>query len=369
MRVVYVSTRSDVVGGSNVHIRDMALAMQERGHAVLVLGGQEGPFAADVVAHGVPYEPLWHLHRAIRPVSDVRAVAEMRRAIVRFGPDLVSLHTAKAGVVGRLALWGGGIPVIYTAHGWSFTTGIPGLEAAVYGVIERLAAPLATRIVDVCEYERDLALARRVGSPARHVVVHNGMPDVTEDLRADPAEDPPRLVMVARFDPPKDHLTLLTALAGCKDLAWTLDLVGNGPEEEAVRALVEELSLAERVSFLGVRNDVAAVLARAQVFVLATRWEGFPRSVLEAMRAGLPAVASDVGGVREAIADGVNGFVVPPGDPEALADRLRRLIGDAEARSRMGAAGRERYEHEFRFETMFERTFAVYEEALRERRR
>lgn len=364
MRIVYVSTRSDVIGGSNVHIRDMALAMQERGHSVLVLGGQEGPFSDDIVAHGLRYEPLRHLHRAIRPLSDIRAVIEIGRTIERFRPDLVSLHTAKAGVVGRLALWRSDIPVIYTAHGWSFTAGIPRLEAAVYSGIERLMAPLATRIVNVCEYEQDLTLARRVGAPSRHVVVHNAMPDVPEDLRSNPAEDPPRLVMVARFAEQKDHATLLEALSACRDLDWTIDLVGGGPLEREVRATAEKLSLADRVAFLGARNDVAAVLAKAQVFVLATRWEGFPRSVLEAMRAGLPAVASEVGGMRESIADGVNGFIVPPGDPEALADRLRQLIADPEARRRMGVAGRERYERQFRFETMFERTFAVYQEAL-----
>lgn len=368
MRIVYVSTRSDTVGGSNVHIRDMALAMRDRGHSVSVLGGQMGPFAADIVAHNIPYEPLWHLNRSIRPVSDARAVAEMRRAIGRFKPDLVSLHTAKAGVVGRLALWGSGLPVIYTAHGWTFTKGIPSLEAAVYSRVERLVAPLAKRIVNVCEYERSVALEHRVGSPEQHVVVHNGVPDVPIP-GATPGAEPPRLVMVARFDVPKDHLTLLNALADCTDIPWTLELVGDGPKLAAASSLAESLFPEGRVVFHGARSDVAAVLARAQAFVLTTRWEGFPRSVLEAMRAGIPAVASDVGGVREAIEDRVTGFVVPPGDPKTLADRLRRLLTDSAARARMGAAGRQRYLREFRFETMFDRTLAVYQQALEEARR
>lgn len=359
MRIAYVSTRSDTIGGSNVHIRDVAFAMRRLDHDAHVLGGGNGPFADAVREVGLPYHPLRNLGREVRPHRDLPAVLELRARLRELAPHLISLHTAKAGFVGRLATRGLGVPVVYTAHGWSFTQGVPKRSAAVYAALERAVAPLADRIVDVCDFERDVALARGVGRPEQHVVVHNGMPDVPPRLQADPARHPPRLVMVARFEQPKDHGTLLRALARCDDLPWELHLIGDGPSQDACREQAAALGQGERITFAGARPDIAEGLAQAQVFVLTSRWEGFPRSILEAMRAGLPVVASAVGGVHEAVADGVNGFVVPP-DDALLVARLRALLGDADLRRRMGAEGRLRYEARFTFEAMLARTLDVY---------
>jgi glycosyltransferase involved in cell wall biosynthesis len=110
--------------------------------------------------------------------------------------------------------------------------------------------------------------------------------------------------------------------------------------------------------------DIAEWLAGSQIFVLISNWEGFPRSILEAMRAGLPVVATDVGGVSESVDDGVTGFLVPRGGTAELNDRLHRLIADPALRARMGALGRARYETHFTFEHMLRRTLNVYEDAL-----
>lgn len=364
MRVLYVSTRSDVVGGSNVHIRDVALAMMKLGHEVRVLGGQDGAYADDLRANGVPYAPLYHLVRDVNPYRDVRAVSEIRRHLRNFAPDILSLHTAKAGTVGRLAAWGTGIPVVYTPHGWTFTTGVPKGPATVYSAIERALAPLADAIVNVCEFERTLALNRRVGRAAQHHTIHNGMPD-TATLAAAPKESgTARLVMVARFEEPKDHRTLIRALEDCLDLEWSLDLIGSGPLQQEVEAMVDAAGLKERVSILGPRDDVATLLATYHLFVLTSRWEGFPRSILEAMRAGLPVLASGVGGVHEAVLEGRNGYVLTVGDHETTVQHLRALISNPELRGSMGKEGRKLFEQRFTFERMFGETLALYEELL-----
>jgi glycosyltransferase involved in cell wall biosynthesis len=120
----------------------------------------------------------------------------------------------------------------------------------------------------------------------------------------------------------------------------------------------------ERVRFLGYQTDPAPTLARAGIFVLSSRSEGFPRSVLEAMRAGLPVVATNVGGVPEAVVNGVNGLLVPPGDPGALAASLERLLDDGELRKRMGAEARRTYQNRFGFDRMAEETVEVYRSVL-----
>jgi glycosyltransferase involved in cell wall biosynthesis len=173
-----------------------------------------------------------------------------------------------------------------------------------------------------------------------------------------------RICSIARFESPKDHRTLLQALAALRAEPWELDLVGDGPLEAKTRRLAGELDLAGRVKFLGYLEEPARALAAAQVFVLSSRSEGFPRSILEAMRAGLPVAASEVGGVGEAVADGVNGLLVPARSPEALATALARLITDAALRQRLGAAARATFETRFHWASMVDNTAAIYATVL-----
>jgi glycosyltransferase involved in cell wall biosynthesis len=364
MRIAYVITRADSVGGATIHVLEMARWMLSQGHQTGVFAGGAGPVIERLAEAGVPCRSLRFLQRAVHPVLDVRAWFELMEALREFQPDLVSTHTAKAGWIGRAACARLGLPAIYTPHGLPVGDRMTPRVAPFYRLAERLAAEWGHAIVCVCEAERRLALAHRIAPPERLHVIHNGVRDVPEALRASPAMSPPRIVSVARFEPPKDQATLLNALARLGDLDWELDLVGDGPTEAAHRALARRLGIAERVHFLGYQPDVAAILARAQIFALSSRSEAFPRSVLEAMRAGLPVVATDTGGVSEAVENGTTGALVPRGDAQSLSEALRRLIVDPAARQLQGAAARARYESHFRLEHMIEKTAALYESVL-----
>jgi glycosyltransferase involved in cell wall biosynthesis len=175
------------------------------------------------------------------------------------------------------------------------------------------------------------------------------------------------MVSVARLEAPKDFRTLLKALAALRSLDWELELIGDGPLEREVREVAARGGIAERVRLLGYQAEPAIALARAQIFVLSSRSEGFPRSILEAMRAGLAVVASNVGGVSEAVAEGATGLLVPAGNAEALSGALRKLIGDAAERKRMGHAARLTYEGRFGFERMLQKTVALYDAVARVR--
>ena len=361
MRIAYVVTRADSVGGASVHVLEMARWMLSQGHEAVVFVGGAGPVIERLADAGVPCRPLRFLQRAVHPVNDVRAWCELMDALREFQPDLVSTHTAKAGWIGRAACARLGLAAVYTPHGLPVGDRMSWRVAPFYGVAERVAARWGRAIICVCEREKRLALARRIAPPEQLHVVHNGVRDVPEALRASPAVSPPRIVSVARFEAPKDQATLLAALARLGDLNWELDLVGDGPAETASRALAKRLGFAGRVRFLGYQPDVAAILARAQIFALASRSEAFPRSVLEAMRAGLPVVASDAGGVSEAVENGTTGALVPRSNAQSFSEALRRLILDPAARQRQGAAARARYESNFRLEYMIEKTAALYE--------
>lgn len=365
MKIAYIVTRADPIGGAQIHVRDLAAAMQEQGHSVIVLVGGTGPFLEDLRSRGLTTVALKHLIVPIRPWEDLRAFREIRTVLAAFGPDLVAAHSAKAGVLGRMVARTLGVPVVVTTHGWSFTAGVPPVKAAIYRWIERATGPLsADRTITVSEYDRRLALRARILPAHRVVTVHNGMPDIPAGLRAEPGRTPPRLVMVARFGAQKDHTTLLRALADLRDEAWELDLVGEGPLLAEMESLAASLGLGARVNFLGQRMDVDRILANAQISLLVTNWEGFPLSILESMRAELPVVASAVGGVGESVLDGDTGFLVPPGQPEPLRDRLRQLLADPDLRVRFGRRGRQVFEERFALDQTVSKTLAVYRGVL-----
>lgn len=366
MKLVYVITRSDLIGGAQVHVRDLARTMQELGHSVNVLVGGEGPFTEELRRLGIPFLSLRYLVRDVEPLRDLRAFLELRSVLSVLKPDLVSAHSTKAGILARLAARSLGLRVIFTAHGWAFAEGVATTQRMMYALAERVAAMFCDRIITVSEHDRSLALKYRLVPKDKVVVVHNGMPDVQPTMRSRPEAEPVRIIMVARFEPQKDHITLLRAVAGLRHLGWVLEFVGSGAQVEAAREAVARLGLTDRVCFLGARRDVAERLAMAQIFVLVSRWEGLPRSILEAMRAGLPVVASDVGGVREAVVDRVTGFLVPRGDHETLRLVLYKLIREPSLRKKMGEAGRRRYEEMFTFEKMVAKTLRVYESVMGE---
>ncbi len=356
MRIAYVITRGDAVGGASIHVRDLSSAMQARGHEVLVLLGGCGAVTEELARLGVPFRTLPSLQKALHPVRDVEAVGQCLRALRDWKPDLVSTHTAKAGFVGRAAARLLGIPAIFTPHGWAVGDRLGRTRGLVFTLAEKAAAPWAAAIVNVCEAERRLALARGIGRPEQHRVIYNGVRDVDPELRARPGvAGPMRIISVARFEPPKDHETLFSAVASLSG-DWQLELVGDGPLEFAARARYAS----ERVRFHGYVRDPASLLAAAHVFVLSSRSEGFPRSILEAMRAGLPVIASDVGGVREAV-NYTNGVVVPPGDAERLRAALQRMHDSPGERQPMGNAGHQLFVEHFRFEQTLLATEMLYE--------
>jgi glycosyltransferase involved in cell wall biosynthesis len=257
-----------------------------------------------------------------------------------------------------------GLAAVHTPHGWSIGERISTASGRIITLAERVAARWARAVICVCEYERRLAIEKRVAAPEDLFVVHNGVHDIGPELRAVADAQPVRVCSIARLDAPKDHVTLLEACARIEAGEWTLELVGDGPLEGELRARAGALGIAGKVRFLGYKNDPAGVLGGAQMFALSSRSEAFPRSVLEAMRAGLPVVASDVGGVREAVAHGETGLLVPPGDAEALRAAIARLAGDASLRRVFGDAARRVYEQRFRLECMVAKTEAVYHAAL-----
>lgn len=364
VKIVYVITRSDVIGGASVHLLDLALGSSKAGHSVDVLVGGEGVFNTRARDLGLSCHSLKYLVREISPGKDIRAFFELRAMLSKLKPDLVHVHSSKAGILGRLAAKSLGLPAVFTAHGWAFTEGVSEKRRFVYRNIERVMARFSDQILTVSEFDRQLALEAKVGDEETVLTIHNGMPEVGSNRVSFTQSDQIRLIMVARFEVPKNQKFLLEALAKVETKNWELELVGDGPTLESARKLAAQLGIAEKVVFSGACDDVPIRLSRSDVFILISDWEGLPLTILEAMRSGLAVIASNVGGVSELVANGDNGFVVDRGDQQGLVDALTQLIKSAELRKKQGISGQYRYRTNFTFDIMLDKILKIYQKVL-----
>jgi glycosyltransferase involved in cell wall biosynthesis len=325
-------------------VAQLARAVSGRFEVTVAAWGP-GPLREAVAQAGAEYAELRHVRRPINPWRDLLGLLELVRLCRRVRPDIVHANSSKAGVLGRLAAVLTAVPIrIFTVHGWAFAAH-RGFARRLYLWADRLMRPLTTVSICVAENERTVGVAARTCSPERTVVVHNAVDAAAVAVtRFDQSVS--RIVSVGRFKYPKDFATLIEAFARL-DPNFRAALVGDGPERAAIEAAVRRHGLAERVELLGERADVPALLAESDVFVLSSRSEGLPVSVLEAMAARLPVVATAVGGLPELVVEGQTGYLVSPGDPGALAAALRPLLADRDLRSRLGDAGRARVEERF----------------------
>jgi len=365
LRILYIITRSDVIGGASVHLLDLASGVQKAGHEVIIVVGGNGVFVDRAREQGLQCISTIHLVRALSATSDFRGYLALKSIISSWKPDLVHAHSSKAGILGRLAAKRLSIPCVFTAHGWAFTEGVSSSRRLLYRWIERGFAYYATKIITVSRYDRDLALRSNVGDSELIVTVHNGMPSVGIDVGFERSTRVTRIIMVARFDAPKDHAFLVYALAMLARNDWSMEFVGDGPYLPTVKQLVRDLDLEQQITFPGACSDVARRLSSSDIFCLISNWEGLPLTVLEAMRSGLPVIASSVGGVPEAVEHMDTGILVAKHDKNGLVAALNKLIDSPALRLKMGDKGRSKFLNEFTFDLMLERTINVYLDAIK----
>ena len=359
-------------GGGATHVCDLALDLPRDRFQVTVAmptdGGNVSP--AVFTAAGIAFEPV-----DIAGGFAWREVFRLRRLLQREGFDLLHLHGARAALYGRLAvaILYSCPRVVFSIHG--FATPYYSLPKRwLYLALERALQRVTDRTICVARAEAELFRSFGLARPEKVRVVPYGI-DVARfakssahihhlrrELRVGPG---PVLLMVCRLNVPRDFCSLLAAFGRVReDFPWAhLLIVGDGPQRGEVEALVASLGLTEHARITGFRDDVPALMALADVYVLTSYgWEGYPISTLEAQAAGLPVVVTDAGGSKEAVLHNETGLVVPKRSPLLLAEAILRLLRDPELRRRMGQAGQNRARDEFARQRMVQTIAAIYDE-------
>lgn len=382
IKVLQVITRL-IVGGAQETVMLVAAMLDPARFDVHVLSGpqtgSEGSLQEQVRERGIPLTIEPALVREINPAKDLLALARLARFIRRGRYDVVHTNSSKAGILGRWAAWLAGAPIIvHTIHGWGHHDRQHPLVRRSYILLEQVTQRITDRLVVVSPRNIEKGLADGIATPAKYVTVRSGIEldrfrrpaRPREAVRAElsiPA-DAPVVGTVTRLSPQKAPLDFVETAAQvvARRPGVHFIVVGDGPLRAGVEARIAVLGLASCVHLTGLRRDVPDLLHSFDVFALSSLWEGLPRVLSQAMAAGLAVVATAVDGNAEAVEDGVNGLLAPPGDPQAMAAALLRLLDDPALAAQMGAAGRERAE-EFGARKMVEDIAALYEVLLAER--
>jgi len=356
VRVLRLFSRLNV-GGPSVHVILLTAGLKDRGYETHLVIGQESPREGNLfdlaALKGVAWVALPGLGREVRPWRDLRALLGLYRMMRSFRPHIVHTHTAKAGMLGRLAARVAGVPVVvHTFHGHVLRGYFGPLTTAFYRAVERRLGASSDVLVAVSDsVKRDL-VALGVAPAAKIRVIPLGLdleplvgvlPRGSLRGEAGVPESAPLVGIVGRLAPIKDVGTFLRAAAAVRAAvpAVRFAVVGDGEERGRLEAERARLGLEDCVFFHGWRRDMAAVYGDLDVVVNCSRNEGTPVALIEAMAAGRPVVATRVGGTPDLLGDGRRGLLVPPGDAGALAtgvvDALRRR-DPVLARAREGQA-------------------------------
>ncbi len=364
--ILVVSTNADRAGAP-VHVRDLVLALKDRYRFVVVFG-EDGPIRDSLNQAGVETHVIDNMRSEISPLKDVGVVKALRAHIRRVNPALIHLHSSKASLVGRFAGHLEGVPVVYTIHGWGFGEGRPRLRSLLVQASEYLTRGYVSSYLAVSEADARIGQAALGISGTRMRVIHNGVGDVDGPERARPGADG-GFVMVARTGQQKDHQTALRAF-GQVQSSMRFTCIGGGTDDPAFAQQARNWAgpAAPRVDLLGSRPDIPALLAASSIFVLCSLFEGLPIAIIEAMRAGLPVIATDCGGVSELVVDGETGRLVAPGDIAGAARAMQELAASPDLRERFGVAGRMRYEQMFSLPQMSAKLASAYDDLVGARR-
>lgn len=382
-RVLHISTDLQL-GGAQKSVAAICLGLQREGYDVHVAcSSRAGRVVNDDILPqqlqqaGIDMHDVPAMRRLISPPHDIIAFVQLVRLMRRLKPTIVHTHCSKAGILGRLAAAAASVPiVVHSQRGWSFYAAGSAVTRWLYIACEHVAAPFGQLYFAVSHAVVRDGVALRLGTPDRYRVVRSGIdlaPFLTTRKNADrPAarrqlgidEDCRIVGSVCRLVQAKAPLDLVAVarqvLQRRPDTLFIV--VGDGPMADDLVDAAHEAGLGDRFRMLGRRDDIPEAMAAMDVFLLTSRWEGFPRVLVEAAAVGLPIVATDVTDVA-AFVDTVGGRSAPPGDVDALAEGVLALLDDPTTHGPVDAA----YLEEFSLPRVIRDHVEIYSELLAER--
>lgn len=378
MKICHVITRL-IIGGAQENTVLSCRGLVQKGHDVTLLAGPETgpegslwPMARESGARAIEVASM---RRAVGAIADSRANRELTAHFRDLQPDVVHTHSSKAGILGRKAAAKAGVPIIvHTIHGMSFNRTQSWLMRTAYRLLEQHAACRTHKIVTVADAMIEQSLAAGIGSREQMVTIRSGLevdrfaPNKAsrKAVRAawGVADDEIVVGTIARLFENKGYDEIIEAMPSALKAFPRLRFVwvGDGAHRGRYERELKRLGLCDRVVMVGLvpPGEVARLLTGFDMLVHASRWEGLPRAVVQALLTEVPAISFDNDGAPEVVLPERTGILVPLGDVRLLSDAMVRLAGDPTIRRQLGKNGRRRCLQEFDWRLMVERLDSLY---------
>jgi len=389
IKIIFLVTQAEW-GGAQKYVFDLATNLPKDQYDILVAAGtgHDDELFARLKNHGIKVRKLMHTVRAIRPLKEIFAVIELIKLFKKELPDIIHLNSSKVGILGGLAAKMASADadhppfVIYTAHGWVFNEPLPQFVKWLYLMLEKWTAKYKNIIITPSEFDRQIAINKNIAESSKVIAVNNGIGQINFlDKQAARQKlqqilstrgwsafgrNPQIIGAIANLYKTKGLEYLIKAAAMITkeqpDLIFTV--IGKGPEHKKLASLIKIHNLTKNFFLLGSVTQASRYLKAFDIFVLPSVKEGWPYTVLEALQAGLPIIATTVGGLPEIISPGHNGLLVNPAKPAELAQAIKMILNDPHYASSFKDNAVETAER-FNIGDTLTKTYKIYQKAPR----
>jgi len=362
-KILFIVTTS-VLGGVAKYLLELTYRLPKDVMPYFVMGS-EGYLSEELNNIGVSYEQMFFVsmtNNIFDIFQHLNSILKILRVIKKIKPDIIHCNATTGAVVGAICGLFTQVKTIYTVHGWPFTDGISKNKQIFYKFLEFLICFVFKKIICVSEYDRKIGAKTLPVYKSKMLTIHNGISDVAESCRKIKfSNNLLKIIMVSRFCQQKDPYTLIFAVHELLKEGYNiqLDLYGYGQDLDKVLNCIK-IQHDENIRYKGEISNVIPVLKGYDVYALISNWEGLPIGIIEAMRAGLPILASDVGGNSELIKN--NGYLVKRNDVMDCRNKIKILYENMSNLQNLGQNSRKFYEDEFVVQKMTNKTFEVIKE-------
>jgi len=317
------------------------------------------------------------LVRQVNPIKDIVALFKLRKLLKSIKSDLVHTHSSKAGILGRIAAYLAGVPVIiHTFHGFGFNDFQKWFVKFVYVLAERITAKISDKLIVVSNENISYGLANRIGRKEQYMVIRSGIKTGKYRQKFDAVkikkelglkETDKIITTIGPFKPQKntvDFIDMAAQVSGkFPDVKFLV--IGDGSLRPQIESKIAAFNLQNKVMLLGWRNDIPELLSITDIFILTSLWEGLPRAIVESMVSGKPVIAYAVDGSKEIVKDNVTGFLIPPKNMEVLCEKTMLLLSDDNLRLKFGMEAQKTVSTEFDIDHMVKQQESLYKELVK----
>jgi glycosyltransferase involved in cell wall biosynthesis len=393
-KILYLITQSEL-GGAQKYVFDLATGLKNEFDVSVAFGeqGERGELAVLLERKQIAFFSIPHLKRNISPINDIRAVFEIIRLIKSINPNIIHLNSSKVSILGSLAIIVVRVieikskienrksKIFYSAHGWVFNEPIPKLKKLFYKYAEKFTSFAKDKIICVSEYDRQTAIKEKIAPEIKLITIHNGIAPVDFYSREEAKSKINSIIRNSELGIRNYSITSIGNLYPTKGYEYAIEAIhllinnsrlttpdsqllyfifGEGEERPKLESLIRKYVLEKNIFLAGRVPDASRLLKAFDLYLCSSVKEGLSYTLIEAMQAGLPIVATRVGGNPELIEDNISGLIAKPANAEDLADKISILLKDTALREKFGKEANRSASADFCVDRMLEQTKKIY---------